>query len=135
MVGNCLSCKVDFKYQPSQSNGKYCSNKCQQDHRFLTETKDRVESGKVRQAATLRRYLVFTKGYVCEGCGNGGTYNGKSLTLQVDHIDGNSDNNLPDNIRLLCPNCHSQTETWVGRNKKNTRRNKYLGRYKKKSDA
>ena len=37
--------------------------------------------------------------------------------LQVDHIDGNYLNNLKDNLRFLCPNCHSQTSTWRGRNK------------------
>lgn len=39
-------------------------------------------------------------------------WNGKPLTLQVDHVDGNCYNNLRDNLRFLCPNCHTQTETW-----------------------
>ena len=44
-----------------------------------------------------------------------------------DHIDGNPDNNTKDNIRMLCPNCHSQTDTFGVKNKKskNTQRNIY----------
>jgi hypothetical protein len=38
------------------------------------------------------------------------------LTLEVDHIDGDNKNNVRDNLRALCPNCHSQTDTWRGTN-------------------
>lgn len=44
--------------------------------------------------------------------------NGEPLTLQLDHIDGDNTNNLQENLRILCPNCHSQTDTWSGRNQK-----------------
>lgn len=48
-------------------------------------------------------------------------WNGKPLSLHLDHIDGNPRNNLISNLRLLCPNCHSQTDTYCG---KNVNRNK-----------
>lgn len=41
----------------------------------------------------------------------------KKLCLQLDHIDGNNHNHKIDNLRLLCPNCHSQTDTWCGKKK------------------
>lgn len=44
-------------------------------------------------------------------------WNGTKLTFQLDHIDGDPTNNKIDNLRLLCPNCHSQTLTFSGRNK------------------
>lgn len=41
---------------------------------------------------------------------------GQYITLQVDHIDGDNLNNLRDNLRFLCPNCHAATETFTGKN-------------------
>lgn len=48
----------------------------------------------------------------CVECGIGPEWNGKHITLQLDHIDGDKFNNLRDNLRILCPNCHSQTHTF-----------------------
>lgn len=44
---------------------------------------------------------------------------GQSLSLELEHIDGNRNNNTIENLTLLCPNCHSQTPTFRGRNKGN----------------
>ena len=52
----------------------------------------------------------------CEKCGIV-DHNGKPLTMQLDHIDGNPHNHLLENLRMLCPNCHSQTKTYSGKNK------------------
>jgi len=54
--------------------------------------------------------------YKCEICGNTGEWNGYPLSLQLDHIDGNNRNHTKENLRFLCPNCHSQTKTFAGRN-------------------
>jgi 5-methylcytosine-specific restriction endonuclease McrA len=44
-------------------------------------------------------------------------WQGKEISLQLDHIDGNNHNHRLENLRLLCPNCHSQTDTYCGKNK------------------
>jgi Zn finger protein HypA/HybF involved in hydrogenase expression len=62
-----------------------------------------------------RRKIIISKNSLCEECGVGEEWNGKKLTLEVDHIDGNSQNNLNTNFRVLCPNCHSQTGTFSRR--------------------
>ena len=55
--------------------------------------------------------------YKCAICGLT-EWNGKPLSLQLDHINGVHDDHRLENLRFLCPNCHSQTETYSGKNKK-----------------
>jgi len=66
-------------------------------------------------ANTKRRFLELVE-YKCVICGLN-EWLGKTLVLQVDHIDGDRMNNVLDNLRLLCPNCHSQTETYAKQKK------------------
>ncbi|MFY1633761.1 helix-turn-helix domain-containing protein [Solwaraspora sp. WMMB335] len=54
---------------------------------------------------------------VCSECGTGEQWNGRPLTLQVDHVDGRFWDCRPENLRLLCPNCHTQTANYAGRNR------------------
>lgn len=63
----------------------------------------------------LARHNVLE--YKCAICGNPGEWNGVSLTLQIDHINGIRNDNRIENLRWLCPNCHSQTDTYTGKNK------------------
>lgn len=67
----------------------------------------------------LKRRLIEGKiiEYKCE-CGNEGFWNGKPLSLQLDHKNGIDNDHRKENLRFLCPNCHSQTEFFTGRNKK-----------------
>ena len=81
------------------------------------KTRARFLAGLVTERKTIRKQLE----QVCAECGINDFYNNKPLTLQVDHIDGNAGNNMPDNIRLLCPNCHSQQDNWGAKNKGNGR--------------
>lgn len=65
----------------------------------------------------LKRRLVsegYKTGY-CEIC-NIDSWLGNKLVLELDHIDGDHNNNNLSNLRILCPNCHSQTDTFRGRN-------------------
>lgn len=51
----------------------------------------------------------------CALCGLGPAWNGSPLTLQLDHVNGNNTDHRLENLRLLCPNCHSQTPTYAGK--------------------
>lgn len=53
----------------------------------------------------------------CEECGLEGTWNGKPINMHIDHINGKHDDHRLNNLKMLCPNCHSQTETYGGKNK------------------
>ena len=75
--------------------------------------------GKKEQTYRLRRALIESgTPYVCSVCSGEPVWNNKPLRLQVDRIDGNVLNNEKQNVRFVCPNCHSQTDTWGIRNKK-----------------
>lgn len=58
------------------------------------------------------------KDYKCEICGNTTWFENK-IPLEVHHIDGNDMNNCIENIQLLCPNCHTQTDNYRAKNRKN----------------
>lgn len=57
--------------------------------------------------------------YQCSECGLNEVWNKKQITLHLDHINGIKNDNRLTNLRFLCPNCHSQTSTYCGRNIKN----------------
>lgn len=63
-----------------------------------------------------RRRVLEEQKYCCARCGLF-EWMGKKLTLELEHKDGNNQNNVRENLEGLCPNCHSLTETWRGRNK------------------
>lgn len=70
-------------------------------------------NGSVCNSSNLKRRLIKERGYVdrCSIC-KITEWNGKPITLQLDHIDGVHNNNEISNLRIVCPNCHSQTETY-----------------------
>ena len=67
-------------------------------------------------SGSVKKRLLHERGHKCEQCGVGNSWQGKPLMVEMDHIDGNNKNNKADNLRLLCPNCHSQTPTFRARN-------------------
>jgi len=63
----------------------------------------------------LKRKILMEQDFKCNHCGII-DWNGKSLVLELEHIDGNNTNNSRENLECICPNCHSQTSTFRGRN-------------------
>ena len=76
-----------------------------------------IQNSSVCQS-TLRRY--YREGeyseYICSICGQEPIWQGKELTLILDHIDGNNTNDVLENLRWVCPNCNQQLETTGSRN-------------------
>lgn len=80
--------------------------------------------GAQRRNFTVKKHLIEKNliPYECLHCKNNGTWNDIKLVLELDHINGDPlDNNLA-NLRFLCPNCHSQTNTSKGKNSKNIKK-------------
>jgi len=73
---------------------------------------------KFRSASAIKKFLRRTNliEYKCFTCNSEPEWQNKELVLHLDHIDGDNRNNELSNLQFLCPNCHSQTITYTGRN-------------------
>lgn len=76
-----------------------------------------VEDSKFSNRHTIKqRMYAMGVPEQCAECGIGNFWNGKKLTLQLEHINGIHNDNRLENLSILCPNCHSQTKTYAGGN-------------------
>lgn len=104
---------------------------------FKSQTlEDRLQNGVRTRSSKLLLDLVAAgyKHNKCEECGQNNVWNGKPLTLHLDHIDGDHDNNLLANLRVLCPHCHQQTPTFGAKNIKSKPARKYFCECGKEKD-
>ena len=133
---NCLCCGAENK----NNRSSYCSHSCSQKYiqdKFIEDWLSGVEIKTTKGnlvSRRIRRYLFEKYDCRCANCGWGeiNPVTGKS-PLEVEHIDGDSRNNSPENLTLLCPNCHSLTPTYKalnrgkGRSKRMTQHQKIVG--------
>ena len=115
----------------TKKQSKYCSNKCQQMYlrnQYIQRWKQGLEIGLKGQfgiSKYIREYLLNKHNYKCQKCGWGeiNPYTNTS-PLEIHHIDGNHLNNSENNLQVLCPNCHSLTETHKNHNRHSTRKHR-----------
>ncbi|MEX3984050.1 HNH endonuclease [Paraburkholderia sp. EG287A] len=131
----CGHCKVALAKNAARSK-RYCSKSCANKARSTGKTKPRsgltkeeflLQARERKLAALLaadfaslspesrRKRVIHEQAGACKRC-TLSEWMGEKLTLEVDHKDGNPDNNRRENLEGLCPNCHSLTPTWRGRN-------------------
>lgn len=111
---NCKWCSVEIGKVPNS----YCSQKCYQNYSFMNNFLDwyyNIYIPKTAHTELFKKFLETIYGYKCSFCGIS-THEGERIVLQLEHIDGDHLNNKKENICLLCPNCHSQTDTYKGKN-------------------
>ena len=120
-IYHCKTCGKECKYSFQKKN-IFCSIQCQRDGNY----KEYIEqwlSGEIKggQSSTykvsgyVRRYIYEKQNHKCAKCGIG-EWNGERIVLEIDHISGNNTDHSESNLQALCPNCHSQTPTYKGRN-------------------
>lgn len=118
----CRGCGINLR----PSTPFFCSNKCQSLNiyfQYIKRWKEGLESGNkgIRTqtlSSHIRRYLFKKYKNQCSLCGWNILHPiTKVVPLEVDHIDGNSENNKEENLQLLCPNCHALTPNFRNLNK------------------
>jgi len=87
-------------------------NKHYWSHEEIFVKKSRASRSVLRDYV-LRHNVLKLK---CAECNTEKTWNNKPITLEIDHVNGHSEDNRLENLRMLCPNCHSQTNTYRRKN-------------------
>lgn len=114
----CLNCGAEL----SNRHSVYCCMDCEHQYHWK-QTKDAISNlGQFPYDKRLndtnrrivKRYLEETVGHKCAICGSE-IWNNQPIPLVTDHIDGDSTNHSVNNLRLICPNCDAQTETYKSR--------------------
>lgn len=120
---NCLNCHTELVYNnKSRKQKKYCSPKCNIEFK-KNEKFGEIENGNLNMNSwQYKKYLIEKFGEKCMECDWSERHplTGK-VPIELEHIDGNSENNKLENLKLLCPNCHSLTPTYKGLNMGNGR--------------
>lgn len=122
LLSMCNYCKKEFKYSTVNRRGKYCSNACNADHRLETNIKKAIKEKSFFGVSpkVAKCYAVLLWGHTCKIC-KGSEWQGELIPLVLDHINGNSDDWLFTNLRLICCNCDAQTPTYKNKNRGNGR--------------
>lgn len=101
---------------------KYCSNKCQQQYHkklkydYYLNHQNEYQNKEISYN-WLKSIFLEEQSHKCCICGIEDKWNNKELHFVLDHIDGDATNNKRENLRLICPNCDSQLDTYKSRNK------------------
>lgn len=125
-IHHCLNCDKIIPFKGYTYHHKYCDNSCQGAYKnksLQTSIFSKIEKGlKLNFCSSTtqmwyKKYIISKYGNQCMKCGWNklNTFTNK-IPVELDHIDGNCENNDINNLRLLCPCCHSLTEHFKGGN-------------------
>ncbi len=142
-ISTCPPCISCGKLVTQKGASKFCSLKCQSLSKYnfyIERWKNGLEDGLIgirtkSVSAHIRRYLSEKFGEECARCG----WNKKHpktlvVPLEINHIDGNSENNKEENLELICPNCHALTPNFRNLNKGKGREWRLLYLKKRQTD-
>lgn len=99
----------------------FCSTSCSCEHKKEMTLKSIEENGYHISYRQVKKYLIRKYGQTCSICGFHGDWNGKPIVMIADHINGRSADNRLENMRLVCPMCDTQLDTFKSKNKNSIR--------------
>lgn len=111
----------------ARPEGVYCTNACQRMFEWEQRKSAALKIGCFANASNAKRYLLEVYETTCLICGLK-EWQDKPMPVTIDHINGNYKDHRIINVRLVCPNCDAQTDTYKGRSRGNgrhTRRERY----------
>jgi len=121
-IKTCINCG-----NVGRRNGKkFCGVKCQHDFQYKKYIREWLEGtqngmrGKAETSIHIKKYLIETRGRKCETCKNT-EWMSLPISITLHHVDGKFENNRPENLKLICPNCHAQTPNFGRKNTGNGR--------------
>lgn len=120
---SCIHCSAPVPF----GNRKFCSQVCRDAHTTDGRIRALRAGEKLTGLAvkTLKQYMVEIQGPSCAICGIS-EWQGKPVTLILDHIDGHAYNHTLSNMRLLCSNCDAQLPTYKSKNRNSDRSHRRL---------
>lgn len=111
-IRQCNCCKKEFT---AVYNSK-CNLNCKECIKNRVHLKKIHFLSDCKTDYSRKQYLLQIRELKCEICKNT-IWNDRPIPIEMDHIDGNHENNNENNLRLICPNCHAQTNTYKSKNK------------------
>ena len=123
----CKNCNKEFE-DKNGHNKQFCCFECSAEYRHKMSYADFLENNEKYCKGNytpkmFKKEFLNEQGGVCAICKCKPEHNGKPLVFVLDHIDGDASNNKRENLRMICPNCDSQLDTFKSKNKNSTRRN------------
>jgi hypothetical protein len=122
----CTGCGAQFEHSYSAKSGycKMCIGKAMSRKNYEKYLDDNSIAFGYSNMGHFKKFFIEEQNHTCSICRMPDIWNDKPIVFILDHIDGSADNNNRNNLRLVCPNCDSQLDTYKSKNK-NSDRAKY----------